>query len=679
MRSGFLLAIAGIPSPAMAQMLTGFGSYPYQPVCAEGCLRSFSSYMLDCTSMSHDDMMMMTTSPDCLANNTAYLTSVAWCLNTKCSQAGERASGIESLWEREITGNKKVAAKWSYGEALANVNPRPPLYQLTGNDTSLNTTSIVAPTVYLAQYNVLSAVYRSAVLESAYGIAILVASLGMPVALTWLGYLPFMGTFYDKIRPYIVYPSLIGSYQVRSLPYLLGNAPTIGQTAYIVVFFILNVVLSAIEYEVRQPNAWYASSWQEISAYVMYRTGAFAFMLFPVLLFFSSRNNILLWLTNWSHSTFLLLHRWVARVLMLYVVIHSIIGLQIYSRYASTSWWIWGVVATIFTVVITFASGLYVRKGQYELFLISHIVLAVFILVGSWYHLVQWYASMGMYIPDSSGYEVWLYFAFSVWFFDRAARVARMVKAGLRRAKVTELGDGYVRVDVSGLRYGSTPGKHSYVYFPTLAPWRPWENHPFSIIPTHMLQPERASERGGFVESEDAENQKQVSASTTRVFPNAVSGAGITLFIKKEAGVTKFLKPDDNLLVLLDGPYSNNHTSAVLRCDRVLLIGGGIGITGLLPWSFNHHNIKLAWSVKESAKFLVDAVPLDHVADREVRVGSRLAVSELIAEEAEMGWARIGVVVSGPGSLCDDVRAAVAAAGKRTKVVFDLEVDAYSW
>jgi hypothetical protein len=166
MKACFLLAIA---SPAVAQMLTGFGSYPYQPVCAESCLRSFSSYMLDCTSMSHDDMMMMTTSPDCLANNTAYLTSVAWCLNTKCSQAGERASGIESLWEREITGNKQVAAKWSYGEALANVNPRPPKYQLTANDTSLNTTSIVAPTVYLAQYNVLSAVYRSAVIESAYG------------------------------------------------------------------------------------------------------------------------------------------------------------------------------------------------------------------------------------------------------------------------------------------------------------------------------------------------------------------------------------------------------------------------------------------------------------------------------------------------------------------------------
>jgi len=29
---------------------------------------------------------------------------------------------------------------------------------------------------------------------------------------------------------------------------------------------------------------------------------------------FSSRNNFLLWITNWSHTTYLLLHRWVEGV-----------------------------------------------------------------------------------------------------------------------------------------------------------------------------------------------------------------------------------------------------------------------------------------------------------------------------------------------------------------------------
>lgn len=43
------------------------------------------------------------------------------------------------------------------------------------------------------------------------------------------------------------------------------------------------------------------------------------------------------------------------------------------------------------------------------------------------------------------------------------------------------------------------------------------------------------------------------------------------------------------------------------------------------------------------------------------------------------GWRKVGVVVSGPGGLCDDVRAAVAAAGRKGNTVFKLEVNAYSW
>ncbi len=83
--------------------------------------------------------------------------------------------------------------------------------------------------------------------------------------------------------------------------------------------------------------------------------------------------------------------------------------------------------------------------------------------------------------------------------------------------------------------------------------------------------------------------------------------------------------------------------------------------------------------MSESARCLTDAIDLGGVADKEVRVGSRFDVAELIEAEARAGWERVGVVVSGPGGLCDDVRAAVAAAGRRSKTVFELEVDAYSW
>ena len=43
-----------------------------------------------------------------------------------------------------------------------------------------------------------------------------------------------------------------------------------------------------------------------------------------------------------------------------------------------------GIVATLCAVLLTFGSGLYIRKFAYEVFLISHIVLSVMLVVGCW-------------------------------------------------------------------------------------------------------------------------------------------------------------------------------------------------------------------------------------------------------------------------------------------------------
>jgi len=75
----------------------------------------------------------------------------------------------------------------------------------------------------------------------------------------------------------------------------------------------------------------------------------------------------------------------------------------------------------------------------------------------------------------------------------------------------------------------------------------------------------------------------------------------------------------------------------------------------------------------------VEAIKLSGNAGKEVRVGRRFNVVELIEREADAGRDRVGVVVSGLGRLCNDVRAAVVAAGRKGKTVFKLEVDVYSW
>ncbi|KAK3379111.1 ferric reductase-like transmembrane component [Lasiosphaeria ovina] len=708
--------LAAITSPASAvQFLVGYGNLPYDPLCAESCLRSFTSYMLACPdtldSGHGSDMSMMSTSaPSCYAASTPFLTSVAWCMSSRCAEHAVAASKLELYWEQTVTGDKAVAPKWSFSTALENVDPKPPAYQMTAADTELNQTSLVLPDAYLRQWNVLGMVDRESIIESTYSIVIFVTAVGLPIALTWACYLPFAETLRDRIAPYIIHPSLIGTYHARPLPLLLGNAPTVGQAIYVIIFTALNAILMSVSYQSAQPSAWFATGETEIAAYVMYRAGVFAFVLLPVLLLFSARNSVLLQplLCAWPRATFLLLHRWAARLFALHAVLHSVVALRVYyAADVDTAWWAWGAAATVAAVALAVGSGTYVRRRHYELFYAAHVLLAAVVLAGCWFHVVLWYESMGMAIPDTPSYEIWLYFAIAVWGFDWVVRAVRLVKNGVRRATVTDLGAGYVRVDVAGVRWGAEPGVHVYVCFPTLSPLRPWENHPFSVIPTHVLLPSSVSSAlssdsaGEFVESQagdswpkDQEKQQQHQEDSAVARVDSASGgsgganlgtAGITLFIKKSGGMTKHLQSHDGLLTLLDGPYSNSNRGSrgeVLRCDRVLLVAGGIGITGVLAWaSHQHWNVKLVWSVAESARCLVDAVDLCRVvvAAKEVRVGRRFDVDELIADEEDAGWARVGVVVSGPGGLCDSVRAAVAAAGRRGRTVFELEVEAYSW
>jgi hypothetical protein len=155
--------------------LTGFPANPYDPYCAMSCLRSFSSLMLACSGGGeHVDMHAVMTSSACWANDTPYLTSLAWCMHEKCSvELKIPNSKLERFWETDATGQqsagvKTVPPKWSYAEALAEVDGKPTV-QLSRDDMDLNATALVSPEVYTAQYNVLYSVQREITVENGYG------------------------------------------------------------------------------------------------------------------------------------------------------------------------------------------------------------------------------------------------------------------------------------------------------------------------------------------------------------------------------------------------------------------------------------------------------------------------------------------------------------------------------
>lgn len=515
-------------------------------------------------------------------------------------------------------------------------------------------------------------------------LTIFLVGIGTPILLTALTYLPYSRVISDWVRPRLIYPTLFRRH-VQPVLYLF-HLPTLGQSTYILLITILTITLLLVDYGNLFPFR--TSTEADILNYLGMRTGIIAMALLPLTILFAGRNNLLLYLSNWSHSTYLLLHRWIARLCLFVIILHSLIEFVRYTlqgRYAAEvakTYVQWGIVGLFacFLAVLT----AHFRRWGYELFLISHIVLVVIFIVGTWYHLE-------LKFQRERGYQQWIYLCSAIWFFDRLVRLGRVLRTGRRKAVVSKIGDEVVRVDIEGVRWSATPGQHAYLFLPAVRKWAPWENHPFSVIPTHLLQ-KRCAEKGEM----DEKNSPQTSASAstadleiarqlhTPVLSSIhTTPSGVTVFIKRNKGITAALHSHASpvFTALMDGPYRNTSSRPVLTSDRLILFTGGIGITGVLPFVHAHPNVKLFWSVRAGQEALVEELEptLPAHVERGVRVGGRNSIEAALEAEVAAGWKNVGVVVCGPGKMCDEVRNRVAELGRRAAVKWELDVEAFLW
>lgn len=487
-----------------------------------------------------------------------------------------------------------------------------------------------------------------------------------------------------KLKPYLIYPAL---YRHHLPVFHWFHLPNAGQTLYLVLFISLNIILSAVGYASVQPSSWYATKTQEIVSKIAARTGIIAMALAPLTFLLAGRNNILLYLTQWDHSTYLLLHRWVARIFTLHVLVHSIGELWAYVDNGSYTenlvepYWIYGCLATVACVALCIKSIF--RTWKYQLFLLLHILLAVLVLVGTWYHLI-------LRFDYRWGYHWMLYACFAVWIADRVMRLALIVRNGWRRARITSLGGGVVRVDIDSANFHH-PGSHAYIYFPHVRRWAPWECHPFSAVPTYLLLPNSSSADTTAQVSHQgstpdlAEKAIQLHNHVPSVLATALAplSPSVTFYVRVHNGLTARLATlaavaaDTHLPVLVEGPYGARPD---IQCDRLVCIAGGIGITAVIPLWANHHNSKLYWSVKTTMTPLVDDISrssfLRGQKEKEVKIGERFDIREVLEIEAGCGGV-LGVVVCGPKSMCEDVRKVVSQIGRRGQKV-DFRCEAFS-
>ncbi|ATY60203.1 ferric-chelate reductase (Fre2) [Cordyceps militaris] len=728
-----LLGLVGadVTSPG-AHGFIGYGITLYDPYCAFACF--FNLYVpLNCTTTDmaivpqylrrrdeeaaapvypSGDGWAVTASatPTCMSRNEFYLQTLAYCIKSYCTALP--VSGAEKFWEENLVRLPDGSGPKSYTEVVVGIT-KPPTVPLNATEV-LNFTALITEEQWKLHYTDIYHGARNEIKHSLYSLVILVTGAGIPIAIALLRFLPWPASWITKVKAYLIHPPLVGSKHSAPI-WGLGIMPTRGQALFIFYLWAVNIILSSVGYE-NELGTWYETTKAETMRNVANRMGVLCYANVPLVILYSGRNNFLLWLTNWSHSTFLLLHRWVAVICMMHAVLHSLVYLEIalhtegWAEEFTEPYWYWGSAGTIGFVILCVKSIQPVRQRIYEIFMSAHIVITVLVIVCSYKHVNVKYT-------DAWGYQNWVWMACAIWGFDRLVRLGRSMRAGFKRAYFTPIDEDYYRLDIPRV---SADG-HVYLHFPTISTWRFWENHPFSVAGVTFQQ-----ETSIMASSEVSDEKKKGIASTTVVGSGSGSSSdNESVMIRKESGIAVFIRLQSGLTALLakkgpcpkgipvfvEGPYNHkvtflqeDHPEPTHEFPNLLCIAGGVGVTGVLP-ALDKFNTagkplgtkKLFWGartwplVREVERMQLCGPASQSTStqrrwgevDVTLAVGERLDIRRILTDELRQQKGGTVIVVCGPAGMVDDVRCIVSALGRHNEnekaVVVKLMIESFTW
>ncbi|OLN95478.1 Ferric/cupric reductase transmembrane component 1-like protein 2 [Colletotrichum chlorophyti] len=744
---GLAVALYAIGVQGDGTGLIGWGKTLYDPTCSFACRNVLRKQSLACTpfdsTVNHGTAHNpVTTPPDCFVKDHVFLLTMALCIDTYCPLSDKPPMAkLEDYWASHLgtgtLGNYKYVPVMSYHEALAaareeeskaahhtnssssgsggqqhgNHRRSPagrlatrhdhgtameseglavydvssPLPMAAGGSKPLNTTSFVDPVDWQLQWNYMHDFETNEAGHSTVTIVITIVAVFLPVALSLLRFIPGFTTGYAWTywQTLLIHPATFGR-RHREPVAGIGNVPTRGQALYIFVISFLNVILWLGPYTVHQPQASFTSLKMQSISIIGNRAGVMAMGNFVALFLFAARNSVLLYITDWSYSTYLLFHRWLAYWAIFHTIVHSFMLLAnyvlkgTYEAELARQYWIWGIVATVAVSVVPLFSLLWVRQRFYELFLASHIVLSLLFIIGYYYHI--WYV-----YGYNWGYEIWIFIAGGIWGADRLFRLVRGFWQGLRWATITAVEDvngEYIRIEVEGKSLDSGV---VYLGFPTLT-WRFWETHPFSVAYAEVdgiSARSRAQQLGAHssINSNETDStppaaevdpEKDTRATQISGSSSAPKDTHKTVFYSRtRGGITSTLaaktSSSTRIRVLLEGPYHHSgHISPQLaHCKDMLCIAGGVGITACLP--FVRHkpaagSTKLFWSSRYQGLVTALAPAIGSLPGSvhvETVVGERLKLKAILTKEMVMGPDPLAIVVCGPPGMADEVRSEI--------------------
>lgn len=376
------------------------------------------------------------------------------------------------------------------------------------------------------------------------------------------------GSFINCIRKYITLPAL--GRKRHAKPFVLFKVieiliPTRLETILIAIWLVLVLSFNVSRYRHDSPNLfWPQSESAEIGRKIADRTGIMSLYLTPNLILFAGRNNFMQWLSGWSYNRFIMIHKWMARVAFILVLLHAVgmtfngKGVGKYETRNEQPYVRWGYVALVCMSILVFHSLRIFRRNNYELFLLAHIIFAVFFIVGGWLH------------TEAVGFAEFFYAGAAVWVFDRVIRLGRLASFGVRPATVELIANETVKVSVKRPAYWKPyPGCHAFIHF--VRPTMFWQSHPFTIIDS-------------------------ICEEKTITFYLKVKGGvthGLYKYLAKQPGHKASIK------VTVEGPYGQR--VPIDRAQNAVFFVGGNGIPGLF---YEAINMAKRHSEKQAIKFI---------------------------------------------------------------------------
>lgn len=357
--------------------------------------------------------------------------------------------------------------------------------------------------------------------------------------------------------------------------------------------------------------------------YISDRCGSAAYANLALVWLFAGRNNVFLWATGWSFTTFNLFHKHVARIATIEAIVHASVYTAYfringnYTRMWSQAWFVLGAVAVTSMSLLVGTASVLLRKRSYEIFLVLHIAFAILVIYCLFSHTARF----------NGYYEPYLWPVVAIWSFDRLLRVARLItcnvgvsKSGILFTKSEVFYDAasdILKIVITPPRAcllqiaKPGPGEYFYLYRPLS--WKGWENHPFSlgsywgtpgspsvsnVSTIDKNEPgytKKELEIGDIYWVESGSSQE----STDSIIPTEKRGQALTYWIRPFDGWTRRLAnhciTQQNgeqsrwrrlctSTILLEGPYHNRHGDLIKHNDRLLMIAGGTGIAAIAPW-----------------------------------------------------------------------------------------------